>query len=138
MRTEMTVDDAINVARVVGDLRDNDADGEVRELAVAARRLARQVDEQSLELERERARRRGCGSRDARFAQGSPIISGVDGGGRRDFVAGRPVHAGEALFLLTCAGWHPVRYESNVAGKDPVLYVALPGVRERRGHRCPT
>ena len=128
MHTEMTVDDAINVARVVGDLRGEDADGEVRELAVAARRLARQVDEQSLELERERARRRGFGSRDARFAQGSPLIGGVDGGGRRDFVAGRPVHAGDALFLLTCAGWHPVRYESNVRGGEPVLYLPLPGV----------
>jgi len=128
MHTEMTIDDAINVARVVGDLRGDDADGEVRELAVAARRLALQVDEQSLELERERARRRGIGSRDAPFAQGSPLISGVDGGGRRDFVAGRPVHAGEALFLLTCAGWHPVRYECNFPAGEAVLYLPLPGV----------
>ena len=77
MRTEMTVDDAINVARVVGDLRDNDADGEVRELAVAARRLARQVDEQSLELERERARRRavGAGTHDSRKARRSSAVS---------------------------------------------------------------
>jgi hypothetical protein len=128
MHCDMTIDDAINVARVVGDLRGNDADGEVRELAIAAKRLARQVDEQSLELERERARRRGFGSRDARFAQGWPLISGVDGGGRRDFVAGRPVHAGEALFLLTCAGWHPVRYESNFPAREAVLYLPLPGV----------
>lgn len=128
MHTAMTVDDAMNVARVVGDLRGDDADGEVRELAVAARRLARQVDEQSLELERARARRRGIGSRDAPFAQGSPLISGVDDGGRRDFVGGRPVHAGEALFLLTCAGWHPVRYESNSPGREAVLYLPLPGV----------
>ena len=113
----------------VGDLRGDDADGQVRELAVAARRLARQVDEQSLELERERARRRGFGSRDARFAQGSPLVSGVDGGGRRDFVAGRPVHAGEALFLLTSAGWNPVRYESNMPRNEPLLYLPpLPGV----------
>jgi hypothetical protein len=90
MHTEMTVDDAINVARIVGDLRGNDGDGEVRELAVAALRLARQVEEQSLKLERERARRRGFGSRDARFVQGSPLISSVDGGGRRDFVGGVP------------------------------------------------
>ena len=128
MHTEMTVDDAINVARVVGDLRGNDADGEVRELAVAARRLARQVDEQSLELERERARRRGFGSRDTRFAQGSRLIGGVDGGGCRDFLGGRPVHAGESLYLLTCAGWHPVRYESNFPAGEAVLYLPLPGV----------
>jgi hypothetical protein len=128
MHTEMSVDDAINVARVVGDLRSGDPDGEVRELAVAARRLARQVDEQSLELERERARRRGFGNLDARLAQGSPFSSGVDAGGRRDFVNGRPVHAGDALFLLTCAGWHPVRYESNFPARQSVLYLPLPGV----------
>lgn len=40
MHDEMTVDDAINVARVVGDFRDHDDDREVRELAIAARRLA--------------------------------------------------------------------------------------------------
>ena len=130
MHTEMTVDDAINIARVVGDLRGDDADGQVRELAVAARRLARQVDGQSLELEREMARRRGFGSPDARFAQGSPLISGVDGGGRRDFLAGRGVHAGETLYLLTHTGWHPVRYESNMPRNEPLLYLPLPGVRQ--------
>jgi hypothetical protein len=128
MRNEMRIDDAINVARVVGDLRGDDADAEVRELAVAARRLARQVEEQSLALERERARRHGLGRRYARFPEGSPLRDGVDGGGHRDFLAGRPVHAGEALFLLTCAGWHPVRYESNLLAREPVLYMPLPGV----------
>jgi hypothetical protein len=39
------------------------------------------------------------------------------------------VHAGEGLYLLTCAGWHAVRYESNVP-REPVLYMPLPGVRE--------
>jgi hypothetical protein len=127
MHTEMTVDDAINVAKVAGDLRARDVDEEVRELAIAARRLARQVEEQSLELERERARRRDRGSRDARGPDGAPLIDSQDGGGRRDFLAGRPVHAGEGLFLLTCAGWHPVRYESNVGCGGPVLYLPLPG-----------
>ena len=84
--------------------------------------------EMALELERERARRRGCGNQDARLAQGSPLIGGADDGGRRDFLTGRPVHAGEALSLLTCAGWHPVRYESNVPAGEPVLYLPLPGV----------
>jgi hypothetical protein len=40
------------------------------------------------------------------------------------------VHAGEILYLLTCAGWHAVRYESNMPRKEPVLYVTLPGVRD--------
>jgi hypothetical protein len=58
------------------------------------------------------------------------LLEGMDGGGKRDFLDDRPVHAGEALFLLTCAGWHPVRYESCSAAREPVLYVPLPGVRE--------
>lgn len=128
MHTEMTVDDAINVARALGDLRGDDADEEVRELAIAALRLARQVEEQSLELARERARRRGFGSRDARRPEGAPLICGADVGGRRDFLGRRPVHAGEPLFLLTCAGWHPVRYESNFPAREAVLYLPLPGV----------
>jgi hypothetical protein len=39
------------------------------------------------------------------------------------------VHAGEGLLLLTYAGWHPVRYESNFPAKESVLYLPLPGVR---------
>jgi hypothetical protein len=130
MHNEMTVDDAINVARVVGDLRGDDADEEVRELAVAALRLARQVEEQALELARERARRRGFGSQHPRCPEGSPLIRGADAGGRRDFLGRRPVHAGEALFLLTGAGWHPARYESNFPAREAVLYLPLPGVCE--------
>ena len=41
------------------------------------------------------------------------------------------MHAGETLFLLTCAGWHPVRYESNFPRKEPVLYLPLPGARQQ-------
>ena len=67
---------------------------------------------------------------DARAPDGNPLKNGTDGGGRRDFLAGRPVHAGETLFLLTCAGWHPVRYESNFPASDAVLYLPLPGVRK--------
>jgi hypothetical protein len=86
------------------------------------------VEKQSLEIEREKARRHGLGSRTARSPDGWPLTSGVDDGGRRAFLAGRPVHAGEGLFLLTCAGWHPVRYESNFPAREAVLYLPLPGV----------
>jgi hypothetical protein len=40
------------------------------------------------------------------------------------------VHAGETLYLLTCVGWHAVRYESNMPHGSPVLYLPLPGVQE--------
>ncbi len=59
---------------------------------------------------------------------GHRLEEGTDGGGRRDFLAGRPVHAGETLYLLTCVGWHPVRYESNMPKNTALLYLPLPGV----------
>ena len=130
MDHEMTIDDAANVVRVIGDERADDPDRDVSALARAARQLLHHIDELAFELERERARRHGLKRRDTRMPDGHALLEGMDGGGRRDFLGERPVHAGEALFLLTFAGWHPVRYESNVAGKEPVLYVPLPGVRE--------
>ena len=128
MRDEMTIEDATNVVNVLSDVLACDANEDVRELATAARQLVRHIAEQANELERERARRRSLARGDVRVPDGNPMKEGTDGGGRRDFLAGRPVHAGETLFLLTCAGWHPVRYESNFPGKEPVLYLPLPGV----------
>jgi hypothetical protein len=130
MYEEMTIDDAINVVRVVAAERVHDDDRDVRALACAARRIADHIDEQSLELERERARRHGLTRGDTRIADGHQLEDGRDGGGRRDFLAGRGVHAGEMLYLLTYAGWHPVRYESNVPRNEPLLYLPLPGVRQ--------
>jgi hypothetical protein len=130
MCDELTIDDALNTVRVLGDERAHDADRDIANLARAAKRLGLHLEEQSRELERERARRHGLGSRDARVLDGHLITTGSDGGGRRDFLAGRGVHAGEGLYLLTYAGWHPVRYESNMPRNEPLLYVPLPGVRE--------
>jgi hypothetical protein len=126
MYDEIAIDDAINVVRILGDERGDDSDSDVRSLACAPRRLLNQIDELAFELERERARRHGLKRRDARMPDGHTLLEGMDGAGRRDFLGKRPVRAGEALLLVTSAGWHPVRYESNVAGKEPVLYVPLP------------
>jgi hypothetical protein len=131
MYDQMTIDDAVNAVRVMSDVLAHDSDEDVRELVAAAKHLVRHVEDQSRELERERARRLGAdGRRGSRFPDGNPLIEGADGGGRRDFLAGRPVHAGEVLYLLTCAGWHAVRYESNMPDGPAVLYLPLPGVRE--------
>jgi hypothetical protein len=127
VRDEMTIEDATNVVNVLSDVLACDANEDVRALATAARQLVRHIAEQSSELERERARRRSLARGDVRVPDGNPLKEGTDGGGRRDFLAGRPVHAGEPLFLLTCAGWHPVRYESNFPAKESVLYLSLPG-----------
>ena len=121
MYDEIAIDDAINVVRTLGDERADDPDSDVRSLARAARRVLNHIDQLAFELERERARRHGLKRGDTRMSDGHSLVEGMDGGGRRDFLDDRPVHAGEALFLLTCAGWHPVRYESNVAGTEPVL-----------------
>lgn len=129
MNTEITIDDAINVANIASSCLSGHSDEDVRELVVAAKRLVSYVQEQCRELERERARRHGAGDA-TRSADGHPLEQGTDGGGRRDFLAGCGVHAGETLYLLTYSGWHPVRYESNMPRNAPLLYVPLPGVRE--------
>lgn len=126
---EVSVEDAVNVVNAINDCLAPDANDDVRELAVAAKRLVHHVDEQSRELERERARRRALAGREARLVEGHRLNEGTDGGGRRDFLAGRPVDAGETLYLLTSIGWYPVRDESNMPRRS-LLFLALPGVRE--------
>ena len=143
MHDEMTIDDAINVANVENDLLIDHADADVRELAIAAKRLVSHVGEQSREAERQRARRKGLPQEDAGLVEGHRLEEGTDGGGCRDFLAGLAVHAGQTLYLLTCAGWHAVRYESNMPHNAPVLYLSLPGVQAEvvlavpRGARFP-
>ena len=125
---EIPIDDAINVANVIADCLPAGADSDLRELALAARRLVREVQEQADELERERARRRSSAPREALLVDGAPLEERIDGGGWREFLAGRPVHAGDVLYVLTSLGWHVVRYESNVPQKRAFLYLSLPGV----------
>lgn len=88
------------------------------------------MHEQADELERERARRRAVAPRAAPVVDGAPLEERIDGGGWREFLAGRPVHAGDVLYLLTSPGWHAVRYESNVPRKSSFLYLSFPGVRD--------
>lgn len=130
MSHEMTIDDAVNIANVASSCLAREADEGVRELATAAKRLVQYIVEQSRDLERERARRQALSARDVSFTEGHRLLEGTDGGGRRDFLAGRAVHAGQTLHLLTWAGWHPVRYESDMPHKAPVLNLSLPGVHE--------
>lgn len=126
----MTIDDAVNIVNVANDCLAQDEDDDVRGLAIAAKRLVSHIGEQSCEMERERARRRAPAEGQVRLVEGHRLERGTDGGGRRDFLAGRPVHAGETLYVLTCIGWYPVRYESNMPRSTSLLYLCLPGVRE--------
>lgn len=130
MRHNMTVEDAINVVHVLGCELASDGNEDISKLVSAATSLVSHVHEQAAALERERARRQGIGDRAATTSKGHRLENGADGGGRRDFLAGRGVHAGETLYLLTYSGWHPVRYESNMPRNESCLYLPLPGVRE--------
>jgi hypothetical protein len=129
MQDEMTIDDAVNIANVLNDSLACYADEDVRELAIAAKRLVSHVAVQSLEIERERARRHALAREEVRLVEGHRLEQGTDGGGRRDFLAGLAVHAGQTLYL-TWVGWHAVRYESNMPHNAPVLYLSLPGVQQ--------
>jgi hypothetical protein len=115
---------------VISDCLAPDADTDLRELALAARRLVREVQEQADELEREHARRRSAALSETNLTDGAPLEDRIDAGGWREFLGGRPVHAGDVLYLLTSLGWHAVRYESNVPQKRAFLYLSLPGVRD--------
>jgi hypothetical protein len=130
MRENMTVEDAINVVHVLGRNLASNGNEDLGKLVLAATWLVSHAQEQAAELERERARRQGIGDREGTTLEGDRLENGADGGGRRDFLAGRGVHAGETLYLLTYSGWHPVRYESNMPRNEPCLYLPLPGVRE--------
>jgi hypothetical protein len=130
MYDDMTIDEAVNVANVLNASLTLHRDEDVRELAIAAQRLVNHVAEQSREIERERARRRALEPASALLVEGHRLEEGTDGGGRRDFLAGCAVHAGQMLYLLPCVGWHAVRYESNMPHKAPVLYLPLPGVQQ--------
>lgn len=130
MRDNMTVDDAINVVHVLGRDFASNEDDDLRRLVSAATCLVSHVREQAAELERERARRHGTDPHQGVMPEGHRLEDGTDGGGRRDFLESRGVHAGETLYLLTYSGWHPVRYESNMPRNEPLLYLPLPGVRE--------
>lgn len=58
--------------------------------------------------------------------RGDRLVLGQDAGGRRHFLAGRPVRAGSGLCLLTRHGWIEGRYEWSFGDRPPRLYHTLP------------
>src|SRR5262245_10840555 len=83
MYEEMTIDDAMNVVRL------SSTSGSTMttetSLACAARRLVHHIDEQSLELERERARRHELRRGATRIPDGPRLDDGRDKVGRDGF-----------------------------------------------------
>lgn len=124
----MTIDTAIRVVNRADDaLRSREPNEvDVEDLTSAARQLVTQFYELTNELERERARGRSRPNGSPRV-EGHRLQEGRDDGGRRDYLGGRPVHAGQSLHLLTDLGWLAVRYESNMPNGPALLYFSLPG-----------
>jgi hypothetical protein len=94
-------------------------------LARAGATVLRALRRQSLELERERAR--SCRD-EAPRVQGARLVEGDEGGGRRHYLRGEPVHCGAGMYLLTFNGWMPGRYERSA--NRATFWFSIPGVAE--------
>lgn len=123
----MTLDHAINVVNRADDcLRAREPEEiDLESLTSAGREVVDRIFELENELERERAR--GQSRASTLRVEGHRLEEGHDDGGRRDYLGGRPVHAGQPLHLLTSLGWQAVRYESNMPRGPALLYFTLPG-----------
>lgn len=137
MPTYYSTEDALDTAYAYhrrerdGDLQDvspEEAQRIVRELALAAGRMAEVLDRKAAEVERLEARVRGL-SWPAQPLVAERMWLGADGGGRRHFLGTKPVSAGTGLFLLTSQGWMPGRYEWDWQDEQGVFYFACPADR---------
>lgn len=94
-------------------------------LARAGATVLRMLRRQAFELERECAR----SNRDeVSRVQGARLVGGDDGGGRRHFLRGEPVHCGAGMYLLTFNGWMAGRYERSA--NRAMFWFSIPGVAE--------
>jgi hypothetical protein len=57
----------------------------------------------------------------------APLRDGRDSGGRRHYLMGEPVHAGDRIMLLTRWGWLPGRFESGGDGAPRFYASPIPG-----------
>lgn len=99
------------------------AEIQLRDALEAGKVLERECRNLSIKLEVQRAR---CAHAKT-SPEGSPLRQGATLGGRRYYLEGEPVHAGEPLLLLTRWGWIPGRYESSPAGEPLFFCRPLPG-----------
>lgn len=70
------------------------------------------------------------GTQRGRSSVGCALELRKESGGRRHFLAGRPVLCGTTLLLLTKIGWLPGRYEWDFYGA-PEFHFSLPGSRDK-------
>ena len=131
--------DARNVLRSA-ELDDTDQI-DVRGVIAAGLSLNHEVHRLTRELELMLARTRSDGSENAvtTRVEGGPLVEDRDSGGLRHFLSGRPVHAGDGLYLLTQLGWMPGRYEWGFRAGTPCnIYFSLPGVHEATAVQIPS
>ncbi len=58
-------------------------------------------------------------------SEGSRITEGADGGGWREFLCDRPLHAGDGIQIWAGGHWLPVRYETQYDRRRGVVYCRL-------------
>ena len=118
-----STDDVIDAALSIAEWPE---DRPVSELLRALRILSHALRNSTVEVERERARRRRSEPPGESAVEGHRLVDGRDGGGRRHFLAGRAVHAGTGLMLFTRQGWVRGRYESD-RGDPFFIFRPIPG-----------
>lgn len=107
----------------------------VEELRAAGQTLARGLLDAHAELARSEARsedvrrKSGCQTqaRGHRLEHGNALRDGRDGGGRRHYLAGKPVHSGDGMYLLLRQGWMPGRVETTRDGTPYFVCRPIPG-----------
>ena len=53
------------------------------------------------------------------------IESGMDGGGWRQFLDGKAIHAGDMLEIELFGQWLPARYEMDYHARQGLIYICL-------------
>lgn len=140
MPVTMTADDACNVLSLAEDDPPDVLD------AVSLRTAGLALVEETRRLEREVQRWRALAQAEGRrsgrpVVEGAELVEEVDAGGRRHYLDGAPVHAGQPLCLLTHDGWLAGRYESRRSaggGLAGVFHFRLPGVWDDAGIPIPS
>lgn len=126
--------DPADARNLLLDAESDDHSGlDVRSVIIAGLSLDQELRRVMHECESLRARTRRTGSANTLATQvgGHPLVEGRDAGGPRHYLAGRPVHAGHGLYLLTQLGWASGRYEWGYQpGTQGKFYVRLPGAND--------
>lgn len=134
--TDIPIDDAINILAIAKE--SDPADVEIERVLGAAAVIQQELNRRADDLDRMRSIAHSIGRQaNIPVGEGHELVLEWDAGGRRYFLNGRPVHAGDSLFILTFRGWMSGRYEWTYDDSPPLFYWALPGVNDLLVFRLP-